>query len=160
MLREGGGIALAAHAPRLGMERWGLKDWLPDRASAATIALTERTGYLPLPLARAWEITKFVRDPQWRPDRRDREAFAAKWIDGLIHGGLNEREAVQLIGEYSAPPFSTALEIVDVSDIPTDRTHRDAWRRSANGGPIWIDEEIAQQIDEARLWTQYEGKAA
>lgn len=159
-LQHGGRIACVGHAPELGIERWGLSEWLRDKADAQTIEASQRTGYLPLGLARAWEIEKLVRDPGWRPDRPDREAFASQWIDGLMHGGLGEGEAVALIGEYSRPPFSTALEIVDVSEIPEDRTYRDAWRRSANGGPIWIDDAQAQAIDEARMWASYQGRAA
>jgi hypothetical protein len=75
-------------------------------------------------------------------------------------GGLQERDAVALIGEVTAPPYATALEVVDASEIPSDRTHRNAWRRSKNGGPIWIDETHAQQIDEARMWSSYERKTA
>ena len=37
-----------------------------------------------------------------------------------------------------------------------DRTYRDAWRRSHNGGPIVIDERKAMAIDEARAWAAYE----
>lgn len=111
-------------------------------------------------LDRAREIEKLVRDPMWRPDRPDREDLAAEWIDGLIQGGYAEREAVTLIAEFSKPAFATALELVDVDEIPTDRRHRDAWRRSSNGGPIWIDDDRAREIDEARMWESYNGKAA
>jgi hypothetical protein len=102
-------------------------------------------------------MLKLTRDPQWRPDRTDRNEFAFKWIAGLIRGGYSEQDAVALIGEYSKPPFATALEIVDIDDIPTDRTYRNAWRRSSNGGPIWIDEDLAQRIDEERAWRAYDG---
>lgn len=155
-LREGNGISCVAHSPHNGAFRVGLKAWLAENAHPGFITLTEHTGFLPLPVARQWEITKLVRDAQWRPDREDREAFAAKWIDSLIRGGLAERDAVQLIGEYAAPAHYTSLEIVDRREIPLDFTHRDAWRRSHNGGPIWIDETLAQQIDEARMWSAYQ----
>ena len=159
VLNEGGGIHCIAHSPQNGTFRWGLREWLHEHADASTIALTERTGYLPLPLARAWEIEKFTRCRNWRPDRADREGLAAKWIDALIDGGYAELDAVRLIGEVSAPPFSTALEIVDATEIPTDRRYRDAWRRSSNGGPIWIDEEKAQMLDERRMWALYQRAA-
>jgi hypothetical protein len=40
--------------------------------------------------------------------------------------------------------------------VPTDRTYRDAWRRSHNGGPIRLDENKVTEIDEARAWAAYE----
>jgi hypothetical protein len=104
----------------------------------------------------------FLADPMWRPELSPvaRAKLAGRWVMARLLGGLQEREAVSLIGEVTAPPYATALEVVDVSEIPSDRTHRNAWRRSRNGGPIWIDEDIAQQIDEARMWSSYERKTA
>lgn len=156
VLKEGGGIACIAHAPQLGIYRYGLWEWLQGRADAGTIENSRRTGYLPLALARAWEIEKFVRDPAWHGGRADRVELAVRWIDARIHGGLNEWEAIALIGDFSAPADAEALEIVHVDDLPQDRVHRDAWRRSRNGGPVWVDEDAATRIDEARLWAGYE----
>jgi hypothetical protein len=111
------------------------------------------------PLRIAWN---FLADPMWRPELSpvSRAKLAGRWVMARLMGGLQEREAVALIGEVTAPPYATALEVVDASDIPSDRTHRNAWRRSRNGGPIWIDETHAQQIDEARMWSSYERKTA
>lgn len=67
-------------------------------------------------------------------------------------GGCSRREAIEIIAARDCGHLGTAIEIVDVSEIPTDRTYRNAWRRSTNGGEIWIDEETAQRIDEARMW--------
>ncbi|WP_339083859.1 hypothetical protein [Hyphomicrobium sp. ghe19] len=66
------------------------------------------------------------------------------------------REAIEFIAERDCRHLGTAIAIVDVDEIPTDRTHRNAWRRSANGGPIWICETAAQAIDEQRMWDAYE----
>jgi hypothetical protein len=49
---------------------------------------------------------------------------------------------------------------ISLDEIPQDRTHRSAWRLSHNGGPVWIDEQKAQEIDEARMWTAYERQTA
>jgi len=100
-------------------------------------------------LDRAYEAGKFLRDAAWRPDfdEKRRRTLAHTWIECLNAGGLSEREAMELIRDLSAPAFSLAWEIVDVSEIPGDRTHRDAWKRSHNGGPIWIDEAKAAAID-------------
>lgn len=162
LLCSGGGIACVAHSPHLGPTRWGLKAWLRDNTDPVTIDMAERTGYLPLDLAKAWEVEKYVRDAHWRADMSPaaRQSLAREWIEAMAHGGVDEIAAVALIGRFSAPLFSTALETVDVSDLPTDTTHRNAWRRSPNGGPIWIDETAAQAIDEARAWSAYERNSA
>jgi hypothetical protein len=111
------------------------------------------------PLRIAWN---FLSDPMWRPELSPvaRAKLAGRWVMARLMGGLEEREAVSLIGEVTAPPYATALEVVDASEIPADRTHRNAWRRSRNGGPIWIDETHAQSIDEARMWAAHERKTA
>lgn len=83
---------------------------------------------------------------------------AYRYARTMVTGGATRREAIEIIAERDCGHLGTAIEIVDVSEIPTDRTHRDAWRRSTNGGPIWIDEEHAQRIDEARMWEQFNAK--
>ncbi len=86
-------------------------------------------------LQRDWEIEKLIRSGMSQP-------LAEQWIDGLMRGGYDERAAVALIGEFSRSPDMTALAVVDASELP-DRKFRPWWRRSQNGGPIWIDEEEA-----------------
>lgn len=85
-------------------------------------------------------------------DPRAAERFAR----AMEFGGVSRRDAIEIIAARDCGHMGTQIEIVDISDIPTDRTYRDAWRRSANGGPIVIDETIAQQIDEQRMWRAYE----
>lgn len=63
-------------------------------------------------------------------------SVAAQWVYYMQRGGLTEHEALWLIAERDCRRFGTALELVDVSEIPTDRSNRNTWRRSANGGPI------------------------
>jgi hypothetical protein len=46
---------------------------------------------------------------------------------------------------------------ISPDEIPQDRTYRNAWRMSRNGGPIRIDSEKALAIDEQRMWLRYEG---
>ena len=150
VLAEGGGILFDS------VGRRGLLKFMRERLSENQVKTILATNMLTSSVARAWEIEKYVRCPKWRRDRDDREAFAAKWIDALIYGGLDEMEAIALIGEFSKPLHATALQIVDKSEINSDRTHRDAWRRSTNGGPIWIDEAAAQRIDEKFSWSSYE----
>lgn len=106
-----------------------------------------------------YEAGKFVADPRWRPDLGpdDRARLAFRWVSALSDGGLTEHEAMALIIAKDAPPFSVAREIVDVDDIPSDRRYRAAWRRSTNGGPIVIDEDVAQRMDEQSMWEAYDG---
>lgn len=139
---------------------------LPDSRVAIIVPSSRcvdamRTGGRIHPFAVMHEASKFIAEAGWRPDRTpaERADIAMRWIGALAFGGLDEREAVGLIGEVAAPPYATALEIVGADELPADRTHRDAWRRSTNGGPVWIDEEAAQALDEARAWAAYEGRA-
>lgn len=83
---------------------------------------------------------------------------AWKYVGAMQNGGLAVHEALWLIAERDCRPYGAGIELWDVDDIPTDRTHRDAWRRSQNGGPIWIDEDAAQRIDEERSWRDYEAR--
>ena len=98
---------------------------------------------LPLALALEWESFKFWGCKRWQTDRNqsERKALADTWVNALHRGGLDERAAVDLIGRVGRATGETALEVVDVSEIPTDRSRRNEWRRSTNGGPIIIPEE-------------------
>lgn len=162
VLREGGGISCFAHAPQLDLFRYGLQGFIETHPDVTPRLAQEiaRTGIMPLWLAKAWEAEKFIRDPAWRADMAPmaRRRLAEHWIEKLHLGGLDEADAVALIAAKDAPSHATAIEIVDKSEVPPDRTHRNAWRRSHNGGPIVIDHEAAQAIDETRLWSQYESQ--
>jgi len=80
---------------------------------------------------------------------------AYRYARMMVTGGCSRREAIEIIAARDCGHLGTAIEIVDVSEIPTDRTYRNAWRRSTNGGPIWIDDDHAQRIDEQRMWDSY-----
>jgi hypothetical protein len=113
---------------------------------------------MPTWLAIEWEVHKHVRDPKWRPDLKpaEREALARRWAEARAYGGLTEAEAVRLIAERDRPAGSIAMELIDPGTLP-ERTYRAAWRRSSNGGPVWIDDDVRLAIDEAALWGTYEG---
>jgi hypothetical protein len=83
---------------------------------------------------------------------------AYRYARTMVKGGATRREAIEIIAERDCGHLGVAIEIVDVDEIPKDRTHRDAWRRSTNGGEIWIDEEHAQRIDERRMWENFYAK--
>lgn len=75
----------------------------------------------------------------------------------LAFGGAPTSYAWEIIRDADCGHLGVAHELIDISEILTDRTYRDAWRRSRNGGPIWVDEVKAMEIDEARMWAAYEG---
>jgi hypothetical protein len=140
-LRSGGAISnVVLH--REGFESWLLGVWgLPYKTYLSWC----KTG-APMNVALGFEAWKFYADPRWRSDLAfaRRQSLAMQWVCALHRGGLTERQAVDLICEISRAPHTAALEIVDVSEIPTGRTRRNEWRRSTNGGPIIVpDEEIS-----------------
>lgn len=81
---------------------------------------------------------------------------AWRFVLAMQFGGCTDAEAYAVIRDRDCAHLGTACELWDVTDIPRDRTYRDAWRRSRNGGPIWVDEYEAQLIDERRAWQAYE----
>ena len=81
---------------------------------------------------------------------------ARRFVIAMQFGGCSTAEAYGIIRDRDCAHLGTGCELWDVKDIPTDRTYRDAWRRSHNGGPIWLDERLAQAIDERRAWQAYE----
>jgi len=81
---------------------------------------------------------------------------ARRFVRAMQFGGLTDAEAYAVFRDRDCAHRGTGCELWDVEDIPIDRTYRDAWRRSHNGGPIYIDELAAMKIDEARAWAAYE----
>lgn len=78
---------------------------------------------------------------------------AYRYARTMMTGGATRRQAVEIIAARDCR--GAAVEIVDVAEIPDDRTYRDAWRRSQNGGPIWIDDVEKERIQEERMWRDY-----
>lgn len=75
---------------------------------------------------------------------------AERFVKAASWGGRSVEEAWEILKGIDAEPFGNLIEIHAIEDIPSDRTYRDAWRRSANGGPIYVDEALARAIDEQR----------
>lgn len=138
----GGSVAITIPAPEF-----------IDECARGMEASRAARGYIEPPIDVEREVAKLMRNPAWRPDltQKEREALARRRYEAMRFGGLSEMEAVELIRDCDCPPWSTAREIVDVSEIPPDRTYRDAWRRSPNGGPIYIDQTVARQLRDARI---------
>lgn len=67
------------------------------------------------------------------------ERAARRYVKAMLEGGCTDAEALDIIRDRDCGHLGTAFELWDVSAVPTDRWFRDAWRRSHNGGPIYID---------------------
>lgn len=74
-----------------------------------------------------------------------REA-ATKFALAIGHGGLTYGEALNVMCERDYGHIGINIDIVDASEIPSDRWFRDAWTRSPNGGPIRIDMKKARRV--------------
>jgi len=92
---------------------------------------------------------------QWRSMVKRGVPVKAAWTyaQTMLKGGVTRQQAIEIIAARDCRGL--AIEIVDVSEIPDDRTYRDAWRRSPNGGPVWIDDDVKDRIEEERMWRQY-----
>jgi hypothetical protein len=73
-----------------------------------------------------------------------REDVARKWVEVMAFGGLTTAECFGLLRDKDVPGDGLSPELWDTDDISADRWFRDAWRRSPNGGPIWIDLDAAR----------------
>jgi hypothetical protein len=76
---------------------------------------------------------------------------ARRFARSMTLGGCTTAEALAIIRDRDCAHKGTGLELWDVSDIPSDRWFRNAWRRSHNGGPIDIDLKLARPIQWGRL---------
>jgi hypothetical protein len=84
------------------------------------------------------------------------ERAACRFVLAMQFGGLNTAEAYAVMRDRFCAHLGTGCELWDTSEISVDRRYRDAWRRSHNGGPIYLDEEEVMRIDEMRMWQEYE----
>ena len=93
---------------------------------------------------REYEIEKMI-------NHGHSKRLAVKFVDALDVGGLTDAEYFEIIREHDCAKWGTGFELWDVDDVPTDRWFRNAWHRSANGGPISIDLEKARPIQAAHI---------
>lgn len=78
------------------------------------------------------------------------EDAAWRFVNAMQFGGCTTGEAWHAIAEHDCARFGTLIEIQDTDDLP-DRWFRDAWKRSANGGPVSVDLEKARPIQLAHI---------
>jgi hypothetical protein len=112
--------------------------------------MTMGGGYLP-PSKRDIEIANQVRAGR-------EERVTVRFIDALISGGLTDAEAYEVIRDRDVDPAYTAAELWDFDALPQDRWFRNAWKRSLNGGPIYVDMAKAKRIHGAKLLAAKRGR--
>lgn len=66
-------------------------------------------------------------------------------------GGCSTAEAYGVMRDRFCAHLGTGHELWDVEEIPTDRTYRNAWRRSHNGGPIYVHMPTARRLQWERI---------
>ena len=75
---------------------------------------------------------------------------ARRYARAVQFGGCTTAEALEIIRDRDCF-MGMSHELWDRSDIPTDRWFRDAWKRSHNGGPIYVDFAKAKPIQSSRI---------
>lgn len=74
------------------------------------------------------------------------EYAAARFVNAMQYGGCTANEAYAIICDRFCAHLGTGCELWGIEEISKDRWFRDAWRRSQNGGPIYIDLRKARRI--------------
>ena len=75
---------------------------------------------------------------------------ARRFAHAVAFGGCTEAEVWEIIRDRDCARHGVLHELIDVGELP-DRWFRDAWSRSANGGPVSVSLEKAKPIQWARL---------
>lgn len=83
---------------------------------------------------------------------------ARRFAEAMVVGGCTDAEALDIIRDRDCGHRGTAFELLDISKVPTDRWFRDAWRRSHNGGPIYVDMPKARALQEKKIRTLLRGR--
>jgi hypothetical protein len=86
------------------------------------------------------------------------EWAAARFVRAMQFGGCSTPEAYGIMRDRFCAHLGSGHELWDTADVPRDRTYRNAWRRSHNGGPILLDERKVRKLQEMRMWRAYEAR--
>ena len=93
----------------------------------------------------------------WLEEQEERQIAAGHFpwavrafMRAMQEGGCTTAECYEIIRDRDCGHLGTAHELIDPADIP-DRWFRDAWRRSHNGGPIYLDIPKARKIQFIRI---------
>ena len=71
---------------------------------------------------------------------------ARRFVRAMVLGGCTTAEAYEIIRDRDCGHLGFNIELHDDSELPANRWFRNAWSRSANGGPIVISLEKARPI--------------
>ena len=93
------------------------------------------------------EIDKFVNPPS--PETGISVSVATVYVNGLATGGMTETAAIEAIRAKDQPVGSSACYIKEDTDIPADRTFRDAWE--APSGTVGVNMPKARVIHMGRI---------
>jgi hypothetical protein len=77
---------------------------------------------------------------------------ARRFARAVAFGGVTEAEAWEIIRDRDCARHGTMHELIDPSELP-DRWFRDAWSRSANGGPVGVSLSKARPIQWRKIIT-------
>jgi hypothetical protein len=66
-------------------------------------------------------------------------------------GGNTTAETYGLARDFDCLHLGTAFERCSLDDLPQDRWFRNAWQRSQNGGPLYINMKKARKIQLKKL---------
>lgn len=79
------------------------------------------------------------------------EHAAVRFARAMVLGGLTTAEALEVIRDRDCGHLGTGHELWNAEDLPCDRWFRNAWRRSHNGGPIYVDLVKARRIQLSKV---------
>lgn len=79
------------------------------------------------------------------------ERIARTFVHAMQFGGHTHAEAYGIMRDRFCTHLGTGCELWNKEDLQLDRWFRDAWKRSQNGGPIYIDMRIARKIQLSHL---------
>ncbi len=116
-----------------------------------------------------WGVQALMHGGAWRNFHKDfwkvqiarmvarnvKEDAAHTYALTMMTGGVSRSRAIDIIAARDLAHWAKAIDVIDVSELPETRRYRNAWRRSPNGGPVWVDDAARVAIDEARMWAAY-----
>jgi hypothetical protein len=76
---------------------------------------------------------------------------ARRFIHALAFGGSSTQEALAILRDRDCAPYGTGCELQHLDESPEDRWFREAWRRSPNGGPVYVHLPAARRIQLQRI---------
>ena len=90
-----------------------------------------------------WEVAKFLivvsNEAEFKADWAEflrvrvgstREVAVRAWVEALCYGGLTEAEALSRLGAKNLPDDCVSHQVIEKTDLPTDRYFRNAWEWS------------------------------